>query len=55
MGEDFDAMMVLVVILVTLALVVAGLAFLICDTPSEMDGSNAGANAATAEQIRRDG
>lgn len=51
---DPDLTMVAVAALVMLAILIAGLLFLAYDTP-EMDGSHAGSNAATVEQIRRDG
>ena len=53
--SDIDVVVVVAMLCVILAILAAGFAFLAYDTPSEMDGSHSGSNAATVEQIRRDG
>ncbi len=40
-----------IVVIAAIALLVLGLAFVLSDTPA-LDGSSAGANAATVEEIR---
>ena len=50
--SDIDVVTVMVMACVILAILAAGIAFLTYDSPQEHDGSMAGANAATVEQIR---
>lgn len=46
-----DVKVVVAIVCATLAILAAGFAFIAYDSPQEHDGSTAGANAATVEQI----
>jgi L-asparagine transporter-like permease len=50
--DELDVKLAAILVAVILAMIAAGFAFIANDSPQEMDGSNAGANAATVEQIR---